>query len=303
MVAVFVAGAVRAGDVVAGAVNPVVNPVVSPATTPAVSPVVTPVVVVVTDAIGSQSSDVVAALTASRHTVRLQSISEGLPTGLGDDVVVLAVGKKSARAVALSPVPRKAALFVSHADAPPNLAAVVVDVPVADQMAWLARALPGRNRVVVARHPARGPAVDPTLKAAAAAAGLTLLLVDVATPGAAVPAVAAALDRPGGKAVLLLVADDAVITADTIAPLMQAAFRSRTPVVGFSTYFAKVGAVAVVTTNTAVMAGEALALAISTAGGPPPHHSSTSAGLLVDGRLAERLGIPVQDGPHIEVRR
>jgi hypothetical protein len=267
-----------------------------------------PIVVVVADAIGSQSTAVVAALTASHHTVRVVSVSDGLPTGLGDDVVVLAVGKKSARAVALSPLPRKAALFVSHADAPPNLAAVVVDVPVADQLTWIAQALPGRSRVVVARHPARGPVVDPPLRAAATAAGLTLLLVDVTAPGDAVPAVAAALDRPGARAVLLFLADDAVVTADTIAPLMQAAFRSRTPVVGFSSYFAKVGAVAVVTTDAAVMANEALALAMSTpdaaaAGPPAAHRSSASAGLLVDGRLAERLGIPVTDGPHIEVRR
>jgi ABC-type uncharacterized transport system substrate-binding protein len=260
---------------------------------------------VVADAIGTQSTAVVAALTTSHHTVRVQSVSDGLPMGLGDDVVVLAVGKKSARAVALSPITHKAALFVSHADAPPNLAAVVVDVPFADQLAWIAHALPGRSRVVVARHSARGPVVDPTLKAAAAAAGLTLLLVDVAAPGEAVPAVAAALDRPGARAVLLLLADDAVVTADTIAPLMQAAFRSRTPVVGFSSYFAKVGAVAVVTTDAAVMANEAIALAISAAPGAATiaHVSSASAGLLVDGRLAERLGIPVTDGPHIEVRR
>jgi ABC-type uncharacterized transport system substrate-binding protein len=257
----------------------------------------------VADAIGKQSNDVAAALTASHHTVRVQRFDEPLP-GAADDVVVLAVGKKSARAVAASALPRKAALLVSSADAPVNLAAVVVDVPLADQMAWIARALPGRSRLVIARNPARAGS-DETLKSAAAAAGLTLLLVDVTTPGEAVPAVAAALDRPGGKAVLLLVADDAVVTADTIAPLMQAAFRARAPVVGFSLYFAKVGAVAVVSTDTAVMAGEALALALRAPvhGETPGHRSSASAGLLVDGRLAERLAIPVQSGPHIEVRR
>lgn len=245
-----------------------------------------------------------AALTAAHHTVRVQSVAEVLP-GPSEDVVVLALGKKSARAVAGAPIAKKAALFVSHADAPADLAAVVVDVPLADQMMWIARALPGRSRLVIARNPARAATVDATLKSAAAAAGLTLLLVDVASPGGAVPAVAAALDRPGGKAVLLLLADDAVVTADSIAPLMQAAFRARVPVVGFSLYFAKVGAVAVVSTDTAVVAGEALALALRAPvkGEAPPHKSSTSAGLLVDGRLAERLGIPVQSGPHIEVRR
>lgn len=253
------------------------------------------------DAIGKQSNDVAAALTASHHTVRVQGVDDPLPSA-ADDVVVLAVGKKSARALAASTLPHKAALFVSSADAPANLAAVVVDVPVADQMAWIARALPGRSRLVIARNPARA-AVDETLKTAAAAAGLTLMLVDVATPGEAVPAVSAALDRPGGKAVLLLLADDAVVTADTIAPLMQAAFRARVPVVGFSSYFAKVGAVAVVTTDVAVMAGEALTLARQAGEAATAHNSSASAGLLVDGRLAERLGIPVQSGPHIVVRR
>lgn len=257
-------------------------------------------VVVVADVAGKQSADVVAALTAQRHSVRVQTADQAI---VNDGSVVLAVGKKSARVVEAAGVARRAALFVSAKDAGADTASVVVDVPFAQELPWIARALPGRSRLVVARNPNRTD-VDKDLEAAAVAAGFVLALVDVKAPGDAVPAVEAALTKPGsGKPILLLIADDAVVTADTIAPLMQAAFRARAPVVGFSAYFAKVGAVAVVTSDAARMAQEALALAQTSCSKDCPHVVSDSAHLLVDGRLAERLGIPVQDGPHVEVRR
>ncbi len=260
-------------------------------------------VVVVTDVVGKQSSDVVAALVAQRHSVRVQGVDEAL---VADGAAVLAVGKKSAHKLEAENVGKRAALLISNKDAPAQTAAVVVDVPLATQLPWIARALPGRPRLVVARQPARND-IDAGLLAAAAAAGLVVDIVDVKAPGEAVPAVEAALSRPGAKAILLLIADDVVVTADTIAPLMQAAFRARVPVVGFSAYFAKVGAVAVVTADVATAATEALALALaqtsSSCAPACPHVTSASARLVVDGRLAGRLGIPVQDGPHIEVRR
>lgn len=271
-------------------------------------------VVVVADALGKQSADVAAALLARHHTVRVlgvddaavaASIEASIEAVKGQDVVVLALGKKSAARVDRATAMKKAALFVSDKDAPAALAAVVVDVPLSSEVAWIARALPGRSRLVVARQPRRAD-LDAALAAAAAAASLNLVLVDVNVPGEAVPAIDAALAKPGGKAVLLFVADDAVITADTIAPLMQSAFRARVPVVGFSSYFARVGAVAVVATDVAAMVDEALALARAPACTAPcaaPHVASASAHLSVDGRLAERLGVPVQAGDHVEVSR
>ncbi len=224
-----------------------------------------------------------------------------------DDRVLLAVGRKSAQKISGIDGRKRAALFISRKDAPAGLAAVVVDTPAAVQLPWLAAAFPGRRRVVVARQPGRADRIDDELIAAAVVAGLDLLLVDVARPGDAVAAVDAALARPGGKAIVLFIADDAVITADTIAPLMQAAFRARVPVVGFSAYFKKVGAVAVVDTDVAQMVDEALAMATASvdcvAPCIAPQVASASARLVVDGRLAERLGIPVQAAAHVEVVR
>jgi len=182
-----------------------------------------------------------------------------------------------------------------------SLSSVVVDVAFTEQLAWIAHAFPGRPRVVIPRH---GTVHDAALTDAARAAGVELQLVDVRAPGEAVPAVQAALRKSG--AIVLLIPDPVVVTADTIAPLAKTALDARAPLVGFASYFLRVGALAAVSFDTTDMARAALALArADTTGGAsgaivkgPPN-----AKLVVDGKLAERLGVTVRAGANIEVKR
>ncbi len=190
-------------------------------------------------------------------------------------------------------------------DAPAGVPTVTLDAPFASQMTWLRTAFPGRTRVIVPRGRRDD---DVGLAAAARAAGLTLELVDVDSAGECVPAVDAALKKRG-PAIILLVPDPVAVTPDTVAPLVQDALAARAPVAGFSTYFLKVGAIAAVDVDAAAMARQALALAVSAGargdGGARQAAvvAPASGHLVVDGRLAERLGIAVRSGPGVEVRR
>jgi ABC-type uncharacterized transport system substrate-binding protein len=265
-------------------------------------------VVVVADAPGRLVDEAIAGLAKDGTVVDLRLVGEvdGLGVLVGPSVVFLAAGPKSARALASwSPsttAPKRAAFLVKSADAPANIAAVSLDAPLAQQMAWLKSAFPGRSRVIVPRSDAHG---DAEIKDAAQKAGLTLALVDVKSPGEAVPAVDDALKKSSTPSMILLVPDAVAVTPDTVAPLVQDALSLRTPVVGFSTYFLKVGAIAAVAVDAAAMAKQAIALAVSQAS---PAASVAvvapeSGHLVVDGRLAERLGVAVRDGAGVEVRR
>lgn len=243
--------------------------------------------------------DARAALRAAGAAVTVQTVAEARRGWLGDDdgAVWLALGKGAAKALAAAPARLRAALLVRSGESS-GLPAVVVDVPVDRQLSWLAAAFPGRTRVLVPRRP--GNTADAALTAAAAATGLTLELVDVRQPGETVPALQAALRRPGAPAVIFLVPDATALTPDTLAPLAQSALEARAPLIGFSPYFLRIGALAATVGDVGPSARQAVALARA---GVVVEQPPRAARMLVDGRLAERLGIPVREGPGVEVRR
>ncbi len=222
------------------------------------------------------------ALVADGSFVDVVAVADGAAALTRTDVTLLGLGRASCARLASAATTRKACIDT--------------DGTAARHLALVARAFPGRTRVIVLRDPARA-ADDEGLRAAAALAGVTLVLVDVASPGEAVPAFVAALRAPGPPPVLLALPDKTVLTADTVAPLSQAALSARVPLVGTSAYFLKVGAVSAVVVDGA----DAARVALATARGgsrPPPRVS-----MIIDGRLAQRLGIPVRAGDGIEVRR
>lgn len=244
-------------------------------------------------------SDARTALGASGATVMVQTVAAAsAPWTSGDDGTVwLALGKGAATALAAAPQRLRAALLVRTGESA-GLPAVVVDVPLDVQLGWLATAFPGRTRVLVPRRPAGS--VDAALRSAAAAHGLTLELVDVMRPGETVPALQAALRRSGAPAVIFLVPDATALTPDTLAPLAQTALEARAPLVGFSAYFLRIGALAAAVSDVGATARQAATLARS---GLVVEEAPHAARMVVDGRLAERLGIPVREGPGVEVRR
>jgi hypothetical protein len=222
------------------------------------------------------------ALAANGAFVDIVGVAQHATALARTDITLLGLGRESCAHLAAAATSRRACIDQV--------------APAAQQLALVARGFPGRTRVIVLRDPARR-ADDEALRGAAAAAGLTLVLVDVASPGEAVPAFVAALRAPGPPSILLALPDTTVLTADTVAPLSQAALSARVPLVGTSGYFLKIGAVAAVVVDGAGAARAALAVARGE--GRPP----TRVSMLVDGRLAQRLGIPVRAGDGIEVRR
>ena len=263
-------------------------------------------VVIVADAPGKLVEDARLALAASGRTVEVR-ILEGdgarafAGSGAsGERIVFLAAGKKSALALARSSIATKAAFLVKREDAPESIASVVLEPSPEEQLAWARIAFPGRTRVIVPRSPSGAQArEDDRWRAAATKTGLTLALVDVKSAGEAVPALEAALK--GAPSIIVFVADAVAVTADTVAPLVKSALGSRTPAIGFSTYFLKVGALGAISVDAGAMASQALALALDASASRAV--SPERARLIVDGKLAERLGVVTRDGPGVEVRR
>jgi len=226
------------------------------------------------------------------------ALNERPPEG----TVRLALGPKSALKLAGAPGPKAAALLHGW-DVPPELAAVTLEPVPAELCGWLASAFPGRRRLLVlrgadAQPPARKVAVG-ALLAAARAAGLEVDAPEVASAGEAVPRLEASLQSERGEAIVFLAPDPAAVTADTLPPLLETAAGLRVPSVVSSPYFLKSGALAAVEPDAAASAVAAVQLAVSGAHAVQP----APARLVVDGRLAERLGVPVAAGPHVEVRR
>jgi len=240
---------------------------------------------------------------AGHHVTRLEADDartaaalRALPRG----TLALSMGPRSTRLLAASGSTEGAALFVRGDAAPAGLPAVTLEVPYEQQLGWIKAAFPGRRRLIVLRQPGSAALDDVSLQETVRTAGLELILADVATAGDAVPALEAALRGQRRGALVWLLPDPVAISTSTVAPLIQTALASRVPVVGFSDYFLRVGAIAAVSVDYGACGLQALRLA---AAGAPVHAPPASARLLVAGRLAERLGIAVREAPGVEIRR
>lgn len=221
------------------------------------------------------------------------------PAAAGE--IFVALGPKSAKLLSQSPKSGAAALIRSS-EVPARIPSVTVDVPAPLQLPWISRAFPGRTRVVVLRG--KTEIDEGALKTAAP--HLRFVVVNVDKPESAVFALERALEVDRGRTVVWLLPDPQVITANTIGPLAQQALSARVPVVGFSGYFLRVGALAAVETNYEKMGRAALDAAVTrfeksedievTSPASKMAIAPPGAVLAVNAKLAARLGIAVRDG-------
>ncbi len=165
------------------------------------------------------------------------------------------------------------------------------------QLDWIARAFPGRNRVLLLRSQVEPRHAE--LARQAEARGLRLVFVDVTGGGDAVRALQAEVTTEREKTVVWLRPDDKAVNASTVGPLCKRALAARVVAVGFSSYFLKAGAVAAVQQDFERTGQQLLRQAHGPRGQAVPQHT----GLEVNGRLAGRLGVSVQDGAGVVVRR
>ena len=233
----------------------------------------------------------------------LASDSPGLSAKLADPEIKawLALGPRSARtlAAAQTSAPRAAALLRAS-DAPPNLAAVSLEVPLDQQVKWLTSAFPDRGRLIVLLHPDQSAALGAAAQLACKRAGLKLDLREVREAGEAVPALEEALSRDRRSSLVWLLPDPVAVGPDTVAELVQTALKLRVPIAGFSGLFLRAGALAAVVSDPGASALQAVTEALK---GHTGVFSPASARLEVDGRRAERLEVVVREGPGVQVKR
>ena len=266
-------------------------------------------VVLVVDSTGRPVLEAEKALRAAGHQVEVVPTDRFSAAGRRTESSYLAAGPRAAQALAASALPHAAAFLVQDKAALSTLPTVRADVPLEQQARWMAAAFPGRTRVLILRDARASSIEQSTLEGAARAAGLSPSVLNVKAPGEVVAAFEAAVRAGGPPPFLWLIPDGGILTADTIPALLQTALQARIPVVGFASYFLRVGAMAAVSVDYGTMAVEALSLARSAATLPTGAAQrfvpgpSRSARLLVDGRLAGRMGIAVRAAPQVEVLR
>lgn len=263
-------------------------------------PAAAPVVVVVQDGDSRPYREALAGV--ARAAARVEAVKSDDPSLAGrlardDGAVFVALGPKAARALARAHKSAAAATLLRAGDAPEGVSSVALDLPPDLVARWIKRAFPGRTRVIV--PVGVGAAAAAGLVAACDAVGLEAVVVEVADPRDAVPAVTRALATDARRSVLWLQPDKRVAGADGLSALVEAGLRARVPTVGFSAYLLRAGALAAVELDFAAMGEEAA----RRAAGAAPRAASAWAHLAVNARLAERLGVAVGDGEGVEVTR
>ncbi|AMV71418.1 ABC transporter substrate-binding protein [Desulfuromonas carbonis] len=120
-----------------------------------------------------------------------------------------------------------------------NVTGVVLDFPVATQLAWLQRLLPQARTIGVAYNPAENAARIADAREFARRSGLTLDAVPITSPRE-LPAALTTLARHAD--VLWGLSDQMVINTQTARSLLLFSFRNRIPFFGLSAAWVKAGA-------------------------------------------------------------
>lgn len=218
---------------------------------------------------------------------------------------VVAIGTEACRSLAQSSVAAPASLCVllpkiaydriaeSARARHKALAALVLDQPMARQMALIRLALPERRRIAVLLGPETA-ALGTALAASAAAQGMRVNLGRIESPDD----LAGALQKILVDAeVLLAVPDSVVFNSRTIQNILRTAFKSRVPLVAFSPAYVKAGAlVAVYSTPAQVgrQAGRSLRAALAGRELPQQQYPQ-EFDVSVNAHVARALGIELED--------
>jgi len=156
--------------------------------------------------------------------------------------VLLTVGSPAARLAAerLSHIPMVAGMILSPEDvkAHPDATAVVLDIPLEVQLAWLTRVLPGCRNVGVLYHTESNERKVETAGVLADRMGLRLYARKVQSPSE-IPDALGFLSKRAD--VLWGLPDSLVVTPQTAKPLLLFSFRNNIPFVGLSSSWTKAG--------------------------------------------------------------
>lgn len=173
------------------------------------------------------------------------------------------------------------------------LSAVLLDQPMARQMALIRLTLPERRRIAVLLGP-ETDALGTALTASAAAQGLRLSLGRIELPDE----LAGALQRILVDAdALLAVPDSVVFNSHTIQNILRTAFKNRVPLIAFSPAYVRAGALlAVYSTPQQIgrQAGRSLRSALAGRAMPAQQHPEEFE-VSVNPHVARSLGIDLDD--------
>jgi len=181
-----------------------------------------------------------------------------------------------------------------------RLSAVLLDQPLARQMALIRLALPDRTRIAVLLGPDTA-ALSPALTASAGALGLRVNVGQIALPGE----LAGALQKVLVDADLLLAVPDSVVyNSRTIQNVLRTTFAGRMPLVAFSPAYVRAGALLALYSTSAQVgrqAGRALRAALAGRELPPQQYPQEFE-VGVNPNVARALGIDLDDGPALAER-
>ena len=131
---------------------------------------------------------------------------------------------------------------LTAARARPPVAAIALDVPLAEVFARLETVFPRKNRAAIIRHPDAADTLSASqLASQAKAAGITLLVIDCPRPELLLQS----LRSLKGQIDFVWCPPDATLyNGTTVKPLIMTSLEMQVPVAGFSASFVRAGAVA-----------------------------------------------------------
>jgi putative ABC transport system substrate-binding protein len=157
--------------------------------------------------------------------------------------LVFALGSRATKLAAERfperPVVATMVLPLSDLQALPNVTGVALEFPVADQIQWMRRLLPGAHRIGVLYDPARNQEWVDAARRAADKEGLTLVPIAVKS-ARELPVGLKRLARDAD--VLWAISDKTVFSSQTLKQVLLSSFRNKIPVVGLSRSWVKAGA-------------------------------------------------------------
>lgn len=181
------------------------------------------------------------------------------------------------------------------------LSAVVLDMPLARQLALIKLALPERTRVGVLVGPLTRPLLAQLGQEAQARQLQLIATAPVASTEAVFPALKEALESAD---VLLALPEPSVYHSASLQNILLASYRARVPLVAFSAAYVKAGALLAVYATPAQVARQAAAvargwLAGRYADGAPPVQSSREFSIVANPHVATALGIRLDEAERL----
>lgn len=271
-----------------------------------------PIVVVMRDTDPAHRQAYAAMLTTlQRKAPDLRSVeidvSELDTTRFTDTRVVISFGAHAARALAQRMPPTK----VVHSLLPEGAwealpekwrhsgrnTAIVLDQPPGRQLELIRQALPEWNRIALLT----GPEIEPALKRIGALARNALFTVSEAvvdSERALYPALRSVLADP---AILIVTPDTRIFNSNTVQNVLLTAYRSQSPVLGFSAAYAHAGALLALYSTPGQIGTQTAELAALLAHGSavPPPRPPRYFEIAVNRNVAHSLGIELDDAEQL----